>query len=59
MKDEKAIDWREGFPHLPLDKDNKFKEGSWETLGFEKVFYLVFLEKEEIECVRGELICYM
>jgi hypothetical protein len=32
MKDEKAIDWRKGFPQLPLDKENKLKEGSWETL---------------------------
>jgi hypothetical protein len=31
IKDEKAIDWREGFPQLPLDEKNKFKEGSWET----------------------------
>jgi len=27
MKDEKAIDWRQGFPQLPLNKDNKLKEG--------------------------------
>jgi hypothetical protein len=27
MKDEEAIDWREGFPQLSLDKENKFKEG--------------------------------
>jgi hypothetical protein len=33
MKDEEAIDWREGFPQLPLDKDNKLKEGSWKTWG--------------------------
>ncbi len=26
MKDEEAIDWREGFPQLPLDKENKLKE---------------------------------
>jgi hypothetical protein len=31
MKDEKAINWREIFPQLPWDKDNKFKEGSWEA----------------------------
>jgi hypothetical protein len=31
MKDEKAIDWREGFSQLPLDKENKLKEGSWQT----------------------------
>jgi hypothetical protein len=24
----KAMDWREGFAQLPLDKENKFKEGS-------------------------------
>jgi hypothetical protein len=37
MKDEKAIDWREGFPQLPLHKENKLKEGSWKTWG-KKVF---------------------
>jgi hypothetical protein len=31
MKDEEAIDWRKGFSQLPLDKENKFKEGSWKT----------------------------
>jgi len=30
LKDEEAMDWREGFPQLPLDKENKFKE---EVLG--------------------------
>jgi len=34
MKDEKAIDWREGFSQLPLDKENKIKEGSWEEFLF-------------------------
>jgi len=48
MKDEKAIHWREGFPQLPLNKDNKLKDGSWETLGWGKNFYLVFFGK------RGE-----
>jgi hypothetical protein len=27
LKDEKAMDWMEGFPQLPLDKKNKLKEG--------------------------------
>jgi hypothetical protein len=27
LKDEEAMDWKEGFPQLPLDKENKFKEG--------------------------------
>jgi hypothetical protein len=59
-KDEETIDWREGFPQLPLDKKNKLKERSWETLGWGKNFYLVFFLKEEKnECVRGELVCYM
>ncbi len=31
FKDEKAMDWREGFPQLPLDKENKLKEGSWKA----------------------------
>jgi len=44
MKDEKAIDWREGFPQFPLDKENKLREGSWEALGWGKKKYFVFLE---------------
>jgi hypothetical protein len=28
FKDEEAMDWRERFPQLPLDKENKLKEGS-------------------------------
>jgi len=31
MKDKKVIDWKERFPQLPLDKDNKFKERSWKA----------------------------
>jgi hypothetical protein len=27
LKDEEAMDWMEGFPQLPLDKENKLKEG--------------------------------
>jgi hypothetical protein len=27
LKDEEAMDWREGFPQLPLENENKFKEG--------------------------------
>jgi hypothetical protein len=26
LKDEEAMDWRERFPQLPLDKKNKLKE---------------------------------
>jgi hypothetical protein len=52
MKDENAIDRREGFPQLPLDKENKLKEGSWED-------YFCFWEEEESKCVRGKtnLLC--
>jgi hypothetical protein len=32
MKDVEVIDWREGFPQLPLNKENKLKEGSWKVL---------------------------
>jgi hypothetical protein len=42
MKDEEAIDWKEGFPILPLDKKNKFNEGSWKALGKKVLAYLVF-----------------
>jgi hypothetical protein len=45
MKDEKAIDWKEKFPQLPLDKENELKEGLWKTWGI-KCFYLVFFWKE-------------
>jgi len=31
MKDDEAINWRERFSHLPLDKENKLKEGSWKA----------------------------
>jgi hypothetical protein len=27
MKDKEAIDWKEGFPQLPLDKETKLKGG--------------------------------
>jgi hypothetical protein len=27
MKNEEAIDWREIFPQLPLDKENKLRRG--------------------------------
>jgi hypothetical protein len=27
LNNEEAMDWRDGFPQFPLDKDNKFKEG--------------------------------
>jgi hypothetical protein len=37
IKDEEAINWREGFPQLPLDTKNKLKEGSWKSF-----LYLVF-----------------
>jgi hypothetical protein len=28
FKDENVMDWRERFPQLPLDKENKLKEVS-------------------------------
>jgi hypothetical protein len=28
LKDEEAMDWKEGFPQLPRDKENRLKEGS-------------------------------
>jgi hypothetical protein len=33
LKDEEAMDWRERFSQLPLNKENKFKEGSWKVWG--------------------------
>jgi hypothetical protein len=44
MKDEGAIDWKEGF-QLPLDKVNNLKEGSWRRTE-EREEYLVFCGKE-------------
>jgi hypothetical protein len=58
MKNEKAINCTEGFPQLPLNKENKFKEGSWEALWGEN-FYIVIMEEEKNEHVKGELICYV
>jgi hypothetical protein len=56
MKDEKAIDWREGFSQLPLDKENKLKERSWKAWVSGIFFYFVFFLEEEDDCVKGELI---
>jgi hypothetical protein len=54
MKDEKAINWRERFPQLPLE--NKFMEGSWKVW-VRRVFFLCFsLEEEENECVKRALV---
>jgi hypothetical protein len=33
LKDEEAMDWRERFPQLPLDKENKFKKRSLKAWG--------------------------
>jgi hypothetical protein len=45
------------IPQLPLDKENKLKEGSWKAWEIFFNFYLVFfLEEEENKCVREELI---
>ncbi len=55
MKDEEAIDWREGFPQLPLDKENMLKGGSlevWEKGSF--ILGFSFGEEEENECVWKE-----
>ncbi len=57
MKDEDAIDWKEEFAQLPLDKENKFKEGSWKAWWREFIFILCFSSKEEEnECVRGDIV---
>jgi hypothetical protein len=56
MKDEGAIDWREGFP-TSIGQGSKFKEGSWRgTKEGEK--YLVFWgkEKENNGSVRNILV---
>jgi hypothetical protein len=48
MKDEKAIDWRARIPQLPLDKENKLKEGSWKAWVRGIFFILCFLWKRKI-----------
>jgi hypothetical protein len=53
MKDEEAIDWRERFPQLPLNKENKLKEGHgkfWRK----KSFYLGFFGKKKRMSVRED-----
>jgi len=41
--------WKEGFPQLPLDKENKLNEESWKNLG-EKSFWVLcfFFGKRKI-----------
>jgi hypothetical protein len=51
MKDEESIDWREGFSQLPLDKENKLKEGSWKACVRGVFFILCFLWKRKIMSV--------
>jgi hypothetical protein len=56
MKDEEAIDWKEGFPQLSLDKENKLIEGSWKAWVGGVLFYFVIFLEEENECVRRKLV---
>jgi hypothetical protein len=59
IKNEKAIDCREGFPQLPLEKGKQVQKGVIRSFGVWKSFYFVFLEEEENECVRRKLVCYV
>jgi len=36
------------FHKLPLDKENKLKEGSWEVIISGRIFSCVFGEEEEV-----------
>jgi hypothetical protein len=45
-----------GIPKLPLDKENKFKEGSWRLTKERKIFCVLGKEKEKNECVRKRLV---
>jgi hypothetical protein len=53
MKDEEAIDLKEGFPQIPLDEENKLKERSWEVWGGGNYLVCFPWEEKENECVRG------
>jgi hypothetical protein len=53
MKDEEATDLKEGFSQLPLDEENKLKEGSWEAWGGKNYLVCFPWEEKENECVRG------
>jgi len=44
---KRPFDWREKFPQLPFDKENKFKEGSWEALGWGNFFILYFWKRRK------------
>jgi hypothetical protein len=56
MKDEEAIDWMEvRISRLPLDKENKLKEGVMGGLP-RKILCVFGKEKEEDECVRKKLV---
>jgi len=42
LKDEEAMDWREGFPQLPLDKITSLRKGL-EKLGEKEFMGILFL----------------
>jgi hypothetical protein len=56
MKDGEAINWREGFSQLPLDKENKRR--GHKKLGGEEFFLILcfFWEEDDNECVKGKLV---
>jgi hypothetical protein len=57
MKDEEAIDWKEGFPNFHWTKRTNSRRGHGKLTKGGVVSY-VFCpgKKEENECVRGKLV---
>jgi hypothetical protein len=51
LKDGKAMELKERFSQLPLDKENKFKEGSFKAWGRRclGVFFLCYFSWEREE----------
>jgi hypothetical protein len=43
LKDEEAMDWREKFPQLPLDKKNKVHGGVMKRKGKKSLWGVFFL----------------
>jgi hypothetical protein len=57
MKDEEAIDWREGFPNFHWTRRTSSRRGHRRLTKREVVPCVFFLrKKEENECVKGKLV---
>jgi hypothetical protein len=56
MKDEEAIDWREGFSTTSIGQGKQIQGRVMENVGGKKIYRVFSLEEEENECVRENLV---